>query len=103
MFKLDSSGNESVLYSLRTGTVDYVVTSPLVWMGHRLGNIRQLRRTNVGAELSVHADQQAFVAKAVREMGSIQLLESRVKGMLARYVVDMDKVLAEISWVLKKH
>ena len=72
-------------------------------MGHRLGNIRQLRRTNVGAELSVRVDQQAFVAKAVREMGSVQLLESRVKGMLARYVVDMDKVLAEISWVLKKH
>jgi hypothetical protein len=102
---------------IRSATVDYVITSPpylnaidylrghkfsLVWMGHRLGNIRRLRSTNVGAELSVDADQKAFVAKAVREMGSVQLLESRVRGMLARYVVDMDKVLAEISRVLKK-
>ena len=102
---------------IRSGTVDYVITSPpylnaidylrghkfsLIWMGHRLGNIRQLRSTNVGAELAVRADQQPFVAQAVREMGSVQLLESRVKGMLARYVVDMDKVLAEISRVLKR-
>jgi hypothetical protein len=102
---------------IRSGTVDYVITSPpylnaidylrghkfsLIWMGHRLGNIRQLRSTNVGAELAVRADQQPFVAQAVREMGSVQLLESRVKGMLARYVVDMDRVLAEISRVLKR-
>ena len=50
----------------------------------------------------MRAEQQAFVAQAVREMGSVELLESRVKGMLARYVVDMDKVLAEISRVLKR-
>jgi SAM-dependent methyltransferase len=103
---------------IRSGTMDYVITSPpylnaidylrghkfsLVWMGHRLGGIRQLRSTNVGAELSVcAAKQQAFVAQAVREMGAVQLLESRVKGMLARYVVDMNKVLAEISRVLKR-
>ncbi len=102
---------------IRSGTVDYVITSPpylnaidylrghkfsLVWMGHRLSNIRQLRSTNVGAELSVRADQQAFVAQAVNELGSVQLLEPRFKGMLARYVVDMNKVLGEISRVLKK-
>jgi hypothetical protein len=102
---------------IRSGTVDYVITSPpylnaidylrghkfsLVWMGHRLGSIRQLRSTNVGAELVVHADQQEFVAQAVREMGPVELLEPRVKGMLSRYVVDMNKVLAEISRVLKK-
>ena len=102
---------------IRTGTVDYVITSPpylnaidylrghkfsLVWMGHRVGKIRKLRSTNVGAELSGRAHQQEFVAQAVGEMGSVQLLEPRVKGMLARYVVDMNKVLAEISRVLKK-
>ena len=102
---------------IRSGTVDYVITSPpylnaidylrghkfsLVWMGHRVGKIRKLRSTNVGAELSAHADRQEFVAQAVAEMGSVQLLEPRVKGMLVRYVVDMNKVLAEISRVLKK-
>ena len=74
----------------------------LVGMGHRLCNIRQLRSTNVGAELAARADQQEFVAQAVNEMGSVQLLEPRIKGMLARYVVDMNKVLGEISRVLKK-
>jgi SAM-dependent methyltransferase len=102
---------------IRSGTVDYVITSPpylnaidylrghkfsLVWMGYRVGDIRKLRSTSVGAELSAHPDQQAFVARAVSEMGSVQLLEPRIKGMLARYVVDMNKVVAEISRVLKK-
>lgn len=102
---------------IRSGTVDYVITSPpylnaidylrghkfsLVWMGHGVSEIRCLRRTNVGAELSADADDQRFVAEAIQEMGSVERLEGRFKGILARYVVDMDKVIAEIARVLKK-
>jgi hypothetical protein len=102
---------------IRSRTVDYVITSPpylnaidylrahkfsLVWMGHRVSEIRRLRRTNVGAELSADADDQLFVAEAIEEMGLVERLEGRFKGILARYVVDMDQVIAEIARVLKR-
>ena len=102
---------------IRSGTVDFVITSPpylnaidylrghkfsLVWMGHSVNEIRQLRRTNVGAELSLDSGNEDFVSQAILEMGRIESLESRFKGILARYVSDMNRVIAEISRVLKK-
>jgi DNA modification methylase len=102
---------------IRSGTIDYVITSPpylnaidylrghkfsLVWMGHGITEIRQLRRTNVGAELSADFGTEAFVSRAIDEMGSVENLEARFEGILARYVCDMDRVIAEISRVLRK-
>lgn len=102
---------------IRSRSIDVVITSPpylnaidylrghkfsLVWMGHRIGDIRQLRRTNVGAELSAEIASESFVTEAISEMGAVEHLGSRCRGMLARYVLDMDKVIAEISRVLKK-
>ena len=71
-------------------------------MGHSVRKIRKLRSTNVGAELSDAGEISDFINGAVREMGLVGELPPRFRGMLARYVVDMDKVLAEISRVLKK-
>jgi len=102
---------------IRSGTIDYVITSPpylnaidylrghkfsLVWMGHGISEIRQLRRTNVGAELSADFGTEGFVTRAIDEMGSVENLETRFKGILARYVCDMDRVIAEIGRVLRK-
>src|SRR5690242_18777376 len=36
------------------------------------------------------------------EMASVENLEPRFKGILARYVCDMDRVIAEIRRVLRK-
>ena len=102
---------------VRSRSVDYVITSPpylnaidylrghkfsLVWMGHCVSQIRKLRSSNVGAELSDAGQSSEFINRAVCEMGSVEQLAPRFRGMLARYVVDMDKVLGEISRVLKK-
>jgi len=102
---------------IRSGTIDCIITSPpylnaidylrghkfsLVWMGYSISKIRRLRSSNVGAELSGPTKPREFIEKAVGEMGSVEQLAPRFRGMLARYVVDMNKVLAEISRVLKK-
>jgi SAM-dependent methyltransferase len=103
---------------VRSRSIDVVITSPpylnaidylrghkfsLVWMGHRIADIRRLRSGNVGAELSGGLlAGHPFVDRALEEMGDIQRLEPRLRGMLARYVVDMDSVVSEISRVLKR-
>jgi len=98
-------------------TVDLVITSPpylnaidylrghkfsLVWMGYKLGQIRGLRSENVGTERSLRSPvNDEHVRIAMKEMGDTGKLSERLRGMLARYVCDMNLVLAEISRVLR--
>jgi SAM-dependent methyltransferase len=98
-------------------SVDLVITSPpylnaidylrghklsLVWMGHKIEEIRNLRSGNIGTECS---NQSALANECVRlamtEMGNTGRLSERFQGMLARYVSDMNAVLSEVSRVLK--
>jgi hypothetical protein len=101
-------GNESI---------DLVITSPpylnaidylrghklsLVWMGHRIEEIRNLRSGNIGTECSNQfAPDDERVRFAMKEMGNIGHLTERCRRMLARYVHDMNAVLSEISRVLR--
>jgi SAM-dependent methyltransferase len=104
---------------LRTGSIDLVITSPpylnaidylrghklsLVWMGYRLRELRELRAGNIGTELvSMELiERHEYVRKAMVRMGQTEGLPNRVRGMLARYVFDMDQVMSEISRVLKR-
>ena len=98
-------------------TVDLVITSPpylnaidylrghkfsLVWMGYSLEQIRNLRSQNVGTERSLKSVlQDEYVRIAMKAMGDTGELSERLRGMLARYIFDMNAVLAEISRVLK--
>jgi hypothetical protein len=102
-------GNESV---------DLVITSPpylnaidylrghklsLVWMGHKIEEIRNLRSGNIGAERSSQfALDDEHVRFALKEMGDTGQLPERSRGMLARYVYDMNAVLSEVSRVLRQ-
>jgi hypothetical protein len=99
-------------------TVDLVITSPpylnaidylrahkfaLVWMGHTLKQIRDLRSENVGTERSLpSAVDDAHVLSALKKMGNTTKLPSRLRGVLAHYIWDMNLVLAEISRVLRR-
>jgi adenine-specific DNA methylase len=101
--------------ALPARSVDLVITSPpylnaidylrghrlsLVWMNHALSELRETRANNIGAEISLHdADERTM--KVVRRMAELGSLPPRFVGMLARYVCDMDKVMGEISRVLK--
>jgi SAM-dependent methyltransferase len=98
-------------------SIDLVITSPpylnaidylrghklsLVWMGHSIKSIRNLRSQNIGTECSSRSalDTDAMHS-ALKTMCDPTKLSERFRGMLARYVHDMNSVLAEVSRVLK--
>ena len=96
-------------------SVDMVVTSPpylnaidylrghrlsLVWLGHRLSELRLIRSGSVGAERGPGA-HQCDVDAIVGAMGRIEDLPSRYQGMVRRYAHDVNCVVNEVSRVLK--
>ncbi len=101
---------------LRKGSADLVITSPpylnaidylrghklsLVWMGHTVTSLRQIRATNVGTEVSsAFISGPPHIEAALACAGEVERLPSREIGILRRFVSDMDKVMAEIGRVL---
>ncbi len=98
---------------LETGSVDRVATSPpylqaidylrghrlsLVWMGHSLASLREIRSSSIGSlrGLNTTTDIEAIV----REAGGGNLAR-RETNVLRRYVSDMHLVLGEVARVLK--
>lgn len=102
---------------LENNSIDLVITSPpylnaidylrghklsLVWMGHGIAKIRELRSQNVGAECSTDRELNDELAKALKRMGDTTDLPARIQAMLRQYLLDMDRVFSEIARVLRK-
>jgi tRNA G10 N-methylase Trm11 len=103
---------------LEAGSIDLVITSPpylnainylrghklaLVWMGHRVKGLRTIRTNNVGTEVSSGLRRrEAFIDRTLERMGAVNRLPDRYRGMIARYVLDMDQVIGEIKRVLTR-
>ncbi len=101
---------------LESSSVDVVITSPpylnaidylrghkfsLVWMGYRIGELRNLRATSIGTEVSRGSRaERGATAEVLKCMGAVHRLSERYRGMLARYVTDMSAVVQEIARVL---
>jgi tRNA G10 N-methylase Trm11 len=101
---------------VKTGSIDLVLTSPpylnaidymrcskfsLVWMGYAISEIRRIRGESIGAELSLkEATDAKWVKTTIDELELTPILSTRNQGLLARYVWDMDRALAEASRVL---
>jgi hypothetical protein len=101
---------------IKSGTIDCVISSPpylnaidylrghkfsLIWMGHSVSDLRTVRATNVGTEVSAPSTSiENWVSKIVAKMGETDRLPSRELGMLRRYVIDMDAAVSEIARVL---
>jgi hypothetical protein len=99
-------------------SVDMVITSPpylnaidyirghkfsLIWMGHSIGKLRDIRSTNVGTELAGNQSvEDAATDHIVSLMCSVDELSNRHTGMLRQYVRDMRAVLSETKRVLRK-
>ena len=99
------------------GSIDLVLTSPpylngidymrcskfsLVWMGHSISDLRQIRGESVGAEVSSkQALEAAWVKSLIKQLGLESVLSHRTHDLLARYVWDMGRALAEVSRVLR--
>jgi hypothetical protein len=99
---------------LGDGSVDVVITSPpylnaidymrcnkfsLIWMGHRIPDLRELRSRNIGTEVSANAGQE-WLEKVTATAGNVGHLPARERRMLVRYVWDMNEVMSEIARVL---
>jgi hypothetical protein len=101
---------------LEDNSVDMVITSPpylnaidylrghklsLVWMGHQIDELRDLRAGNIGSERfdssKVMASHRLAAEKVVRDFAD---LPARAQAMLTQYFGDMDRVLGEISRIL---
>jgi hypothetical protein len=102
---------------LSAGAVDYVITSPpylnaidylrghrlsLVWMGHSVETIRQIRTESVGTEAGAgRTPQEADIRRAYAAcVGDANLTASNA-AMLVRFLDDMRRVFREIHRVLK--
>ena len=100
---------------LEAESVDLVITSPpylnaidymrghklsLVWMGHRIETLREIRSGSVGAECGDSTVGEREIIDIVHEMGRVQRLPERFQRMIRRYVTDMNAVITEISRVL---
>jgi SAM-dependent methyltransferase len=104
---------------IEDGAMDFVITSPpylnaidylrshrlsLVWLGHSITELREIRATNVGTEVSDRTGGDgSHVAVALKRMGNVADLAPREVGMLRRYIRDMDCAIGEMARVLAPH
>lgn len=99
---------------IEESTADLVLTSPpylnavdylrahkfsLVWMGHRLDELRDLRTTQIGTERGMW--QPDGLPDAMEARLDSLVFEARRRAMVRRYLSDLNQVLAEIKRVLR--
>ncbi|MFG2635303.1 hypothetical protein ACGFX8_15550 [Streptomyces sp. NPDC048362] len=108
-------GDARDLSSIPDNFVDLVITSPpylnaidylrghrlaLVWLGHRISDLRQVRGSSVGSEKGLRDRPEDLHSLVVDT--DVQSLSTRMQGILYRYAKDMLGVASEVKRVLKK-
>jgi len=104
--------------SIENESIDLVLTSPpylnaidymrcskfsLVWMGYNIDQLRRIRGESVGAEASSKEALDAeWVSLLIKHLKLTPALSSRNNALLARYVWDMGRALAETARVLRR-
>jgi SAM-dependent methyltransferase len=103
--------------AIETSSIDLVLTSPpylnaidymrcskfsLVWMGYTVAELRGIRAESVGTEASsTQAMDAEWVKLLIEQLGLKPRLSNRDHALLAQYVWDMGRALAEVSRVLR--
>jgi DNA modification methylase len=98
-------------------SVDMVITSPpylnaidyvrghkfsLIWMGHSIKNLRNLRATTVGTENTGKPNEtDPETERLVGLICDVDMLSTRYAGILRKYVQDVKAVLSETRRVLR--
>jgi len=114
-----SLGDARQLTDLGDGTIDTILTSPpylnaidylrghrlsLIWLGHRLGDLRTIRSNSIGSERGPEGPSDTVELIAMRmAMGELDSLPDRFSRMIDRYVQDLYVMIKELSRVLKKN
>jgi DNA modification methylase len=101
---------------IRKGSVDVVVTSPpylnaidymrcskfsLVWMGYHIPDLRAIRSSIIGTEVSLSANETSVEIDEI--LGDLKLqpkMSARDTAVLRRYARDMQKAVGEIARIL---
>jgi DNA modification methylase len=104
--------------SFSNNSADLVITSPpylnaidyirghklsLVWMGYSIRFLRAVRSNNIGVERSTSLSATGEIPDILEQMGDIDRLDGRCRGMIVRYLNDMGNVLSECRRVLKNN
>jgi hypothetical protein len=101
---------------IASGSVDLVLTSPpylnaidyircskfsLVWMGHSVGELGDIRTESVGSETSDQSAQEdKDIQQIIRDLKLRTKLSARHHAILAHYVKDMRSAIEEAARVL---
>lgn len=83
--------------------IDYIRCSKfsLVWMGHRIVKLREVRNDSVGTEASSEsACNNVVVRELIRDLKLRPKLNDRNDSLLCRYVFDMRQAVSEAARVL---
>jgi hypothetical protein len=109
-------GDARDLKNVSGASVDAVVTSPpylnaidymrghrmaLVWLGHKLGDLRRIRSGAIGAERAPDRLSGGDIRLVRRALGAPELTP-RIESMVLRYCHDISQMMSEISRVLKR-
>lgn len=103
--------------SIPDASVDAVITSPpylnaidymrghrmsLVWLGHSVPALRNIRSSSIGAERSADAHNRAVdVARVACAMRGDEPLSGRLEGVIERYALDLIGMTSEVHRVLR--
>ena len=85
--------------------IDYIRCSKfsLVWMGHTVEELREIRSASVGTEVGLkEALASSWVKALIKQLRLRPALSERDNAMLARYVQDISGSLSEVTRVLRK-
>ena len=104
--------------SVKDGSIDAVLTSPpylnaidylrghrlaLVWLGHSLKELRNIRSDSIGCERRPDSQIRSPEFKATKAaVGVLDGLSNRFQNMIDRYVQDLLRLLAETVRVLRE-
>jgi SAM-dependent methyltransferase len=109
-------GDARDLSTVPDENVDLIITSPpylnaidymrahrlsLVWIGYSLHQLRAIRATSLGCERSLSGALPPDVSRHLKQVDLLDRLSPRLQGIIARYVLDLSRVVAEAARVLR--
>lgn len=110
-------GDARELTGVDTSLVDAAITSPpylnaidymrghrmsLVWLGHRVGELRAIRSESIGSERAPLPGSDLALAELLASpLGPLDILPKDVRRMIDRYVLDLFGMMTELHRVLR--
>lgn len=111
-----AQGDARRLEGVTTASIDAIITSPpylnaidyvrghklsLVWLGHRIRDLRRIRQESIGTERGLNAGTNEVIHAVYHDMPQLSRLPRPKQRTINRYIIDMTAVLGEFARVLK--